>query len=137
MHLYFLTIAVVSPETPAPTMTVSKTALSSTVVGAAALGAIGEAVAVTKRWRVGRRAIEEDDINLVPTKFAFELPMRAAFPLATVFMLMMRAIRGWVVAQDPCIISSFYPLPMSKLNRSVLSVTVQRYHTQYTRFLNL
>ena len=94
-QFHYLTMAVVKPETPAPTMTVSRTAFSSTAPLTATPGAEGAAVAATMRWLFKRRDWPHA-MSFVPANTALELPNRAAFPLVTDWTLCLQAPLAWV-----------------------------------------
>lgn len=88
-------MAVVKPETPAPTMTVSRTSFSLTDALAVTPGAVGEAVAATTRWIFNRR-VWPVAMSFVPAKTALELPSRAAFPLKIYLKFWVGAVFAWV-----------------------------------------
>ena len=74
-------MAVVKPDTPAPTITVSRTAFSSTAAVADDPGTAGAAVAAIRRWMFLGDAFLHA-ISFVPVKEALEPAMRRIFPLA-------------------------------------------------------
>lgn len=88
-------MAVVKPETPAPTMTVSRTSFSSTNALVVTPGAVGEAVAATTPWMFNCR-VWPVAMSFVPAKTALELPNRAAFPLKMDLTFWVRAVFAWV-----------------------------------------